>query len=226
MIIAAIPVRNNLKWTAPLVESLLLGDEIDELWIYDNGSTDATRYWVKHQMELSSRLKYVDASQMGFYEMWNHMIKRAVDIGGVKLAILNNDIRLPHMALKTMADNMNSYQIVTIDTTRGSFEPIESPHPVKIGGWWHRVGWAFMIQADFWKGEKFAIDPRFKLWYGDDYLYRRTMERGGRVATMVGVGCDHAVSVTTVSELDNDYKTAITQADRELFDSLWPYSKR
>jgi len=102
------------------------------------------------------------------------------------------------MALKTMADNMGNYDIVTIDTTRSSFQPIEDVHAAKIGGWWHRVGWAFMVRADFWKGEKFAIDPRFKLWYGDDYLYRRAMERHGRVATMVGVGCDHAVSQTPV----------------------------
>lgn len=222
MIVAAIPVRNNLKWTAPLVEQLLLGDEIDEVWVYDNGSTDATRYWVKHQQALSTRLKYIDASKMKFYEMWNHMIGTAANIGGVKLAILNNDIRLPHMALKTMADNMNRYKIVTIDTERGSFDPIVDPHPEKIGGWWHRVGWAFMIDADFWKREPFAIDPRFELWYGDDYLYRRTMERGGKVARMVGVGCDHAVSVTTASELDLEYKEAITKADRELFDHLWP----
>jgi len=218
VIVAAIPVRDNLKWTAPLVEQLLLGDDIDEVWIYDNGSTDDTEYWIDNRQQTDHRLRYVDASQMRFYEMWNHMIKTAADIGGVRLAILNNDIRLPHMALKTMADNMGNFDIVTIDTTRSSFQPIENVHTAKIGGWWHRVGWAFMVRADFWNREEFAIDPRFKLWYGDDYLYRRTMERGGRVATMVGVGCDHAVSQT---EFPADKELA-TQQDKILFDSLWP----
>lgn len=222
MIVAAIPVKNNLKWTAPLVDSLLLGDEVDEVWIYDNGSTDATRYWIQQQQAIWARLKYIDASQMGFYEMWNHMIKNAADIGGVKLAILNNDIRLPHMALKTMADNMGRYTIVTIDTTRTSFQPIEDVHVNRISGWWYRVGWAFMVNADFWKNEEFAVDPRFKLWYGDDYLYRRTLERGGRIGTMVGVGCDHAVSVTTNTEIEESRKNEITSQDKELFDTLWP----
>ena len=222
MIVAAIPVRNNLKWTAPLVDSLLLGDEVDEIWVYDNGSTDTTRYWVLQQQKIWARLKYIDASQMRFYEMWNHMIKTAAHIGGVKLAILNNDIRLPHMALKTMADNMGNYDIVTIDTTRSSFQPIESVHVQKIGGWWYRVGWAFMVNADFWKHTQFPIDPRFNLWYGDDYLYRTTLERGGRVGTMVGVGCDHAVSVTTNNEIEQARKDEITSRDKELFDSLWP----
>lgn len=217
MIIAAIPVKNNLKWTAPLVDSLLFGDQVDEIWIYDNGSTDATKWWIEIQQKTWVKIKYVDASKMRFYEMWNDMIRRAGEIGGVRLAILNNDIRLPHMALKTMADNMGNCDIVTIDTTRSSFQPIEDVHINKISAWWYRVGWAFMVKADFWKGEDFAIDPRFNLWYGDDYLYRRTLERGGRVGTMVGVGCDHAVSQTEFPD-----KEAKTAEDKALFDSLWP----
>lgn len=222
MIIAAIPVKNNLKWTAPLVDSLLLGDEVDEVWIYDNGSTDETRYWVHNQMRFYSRLKYIDASQMRFYEMWNDMIKTAATIGGVKLAILNNDIRLPHMALKTMADNMGKYHIAFIDKERGSFEPIDNVTPTRVEAYWYRCGWAFMIKADFWNVEEDPIDTRFNLWYGDDYLYRRAMERGARVCTMIGIGCDHAVSITTNTEIESSIKEEITKADRELFDSLWP----
>ena len=223
MIVAAIPVKNNIKWTAPLVESLLLGDEVDEVWIYDNGSTDATAFWVANRARLAgNKLFYINASQMRFYDMWNDMIKTAARMHDVKLAILNNDIRLPHMALKTMADNMGNYDIVTIDTTRSSFQPIENVRVQKIGGWWHRVGWAFMVRADFWKHTEFPIDPRFNLWYGDDYLYRTTMERGGRVGTMVGVGCDHAVSITTNTEIQEAEKQFVTQQDKHLFDSLWP----
>lgn len=217
MIVAAIPVKNNLKWTAPLIDSLLLGDEVDEIWVYDNGSTDQTRYWITTQQNIWSRLKYVDASQMRFYDMWNDMIKRAADIGGVKLAILNNDIRLPHMALKTMADHMGKYSIAFIDKERSSFMPIENVYTQKVSAYWYRCGWAFMVDADFWKGQQFAIDPRFKLWYGDDYLYRRTLERGGQVCTVIGVGCDHAISQTPVEE-----KEEIIRHDKELFESLWP----
>lgn len=217
MIVAAIPVKDNLKWTAPLVDSLLLGDEVNEVWIYDNGSTDATKYWVKKQQEIWSRIIYIDASQMRFYEMWNHMIKTAADIGGVKIAILNNDIRLPHMALKTMADNMGKCAIVTIDTTRTSFQPIEDVSVNRISGWWYRVGWAFMVNADFWKGVDFPVDPRFNLWYGDDYLYRTTLERGGRIGMVMGVGCDHAVSQTEFP--DKEQKIA---EDKALFYSIWP----
>jgi GT2 family glycosyltransferase len=220
VIVAAIPVRNNLKWTAPLVESLLLGDEVDEVWVYDNGSTDATPFWIRHRQQLGHRLKYIDASQMRFYEMWNHMIKTAADIGGVHLAILNNDIRLPHMAIKTMSDNMGAYTIATIDTEKPAIEPITEVHTQKIHDYRHRVGWAFMVKADFWKNVEYPIDPRFNLWYGDDYLYRRTLEMHGRVCRMVGVGCDHAVSAS-VEEFPDDKERAVKE-DMELFYGMWP----
>ena len=51
MIIAAIPVRNQLRWTAPLIESLLIGDKVDQVWLYDNGSTDKTISWAYHKMK-------------------------------------------------------------------------------------------------------------------------------------------------------------------------------
>lgn len=218
MIIAAIPVRNNLKWTAPLVEQLLWGDEIDELWVYNNGSTDGTEDWVRHRAEMDGRLTYIDASDMRFYEMWNDMIEYASNYDAAKLAILNNDIRLPHMALKTMAENMDGYQIATIDKTRTSFDPIDNPHPVTIP-WWHRAGWAFMLDAEFWEGLPYAIDPRFNLWYGDDHLFRSCEARGGKICTVSGVGCNHGVEQSH-GEYPRDKEKDIEQ-DKILFDKLW-----
>ena len=218
MIIAAIPVKNNLKWTAPLVEQLLIGDKVDEIWIYDNGSTDNTRNWIMNRSNIDSRLKYVDAYDWKFYDMWNDMIKRAAGIGGVRLAILNNDIRLPHMALKTMADNMGDYKIATIDKNRNSFQPIEGPNPTQVG-WVHRCGWAFMLDADFWKGQEFAIHPEFIIWWGDDDLYRRCEVRGGKICCMVGIGCDHAVSATDSEYVGNKYED--TQQDMKKFEEIW-----
>lgn len=219
MIIAAIPVKNHLEWTAPLVESLLLADKIDEIWIYDNGSTDQTMRWIIHRGKIDDRLRYFNATGWNFYKMWNDMIAKAANIGGVKLAILNNDIRLPHMALKIMADYMGHYKIATIDKTKGSFEPIGNVQSKEIS-WMHRAGWAFMIDADFWKDQDYAIHPDFKLWWGDDDLYRRCESRGGKICTIVGVGCDHAISVTTDTDYSGD-KDKDTSDDKIKFSELW-----
>ena len=218
MIVAAIPVRNNLKWTAPLVEQLLLADEIDELWVYDNGSTDMTAAWVMNRAQIDSRLMYKDMRGQGLYDMWNHMIRTAASIGGVRLAILNNDIRLPHRALWTMARQMQGFQLACIDKELGSFDPIYDAPPVEA--WWaERTGWAFMLDADFWKEVEHPIHPTLKIWWGDDDLFRGAQTRGGRICRVLGVGCDHAEQASD-SEYQGD-KWIDVEFDRLEFIRIW-----
>lgn len=218
-VIAAVPVRNNIKWTAPMIEGLLLGDEVDEVWVYDNGSSDLTAQWVANRSVLDSRLMYMDASDMRIYDMWSHMIKRAAEIGGVRLAILNNDIRLPFRALRTMAEMMDGYQLACIDKDRTSFQGVD-PSPRPVDAWWaERTGWAFMVNADFWKGEAMPIHPDFKIWWGDDDLFRRTQMRGGKICRMIGIGCDHTEQSSN-SEYQGD-KWVDVEQDRLKFIEIW-----
>jgi glycosyltransferase involved in cell wall biosynthesis len=221
MIVAAIPVKNSLKWTAPLVDQLILGDEVDEIWIYDNGSTDLTKYWVQNIQKFSAKVKYKDASRMEFYEMWNHMVKTATDIGNVKLAILNNDIRLPHMALRYMAENMDGYQLAQVDGRKGSFDQIIDPHPVEIH-WTERIGYAFMMDADFWTDQEYAVHPDFIIWFGDDDLFKRCAVRGGRICEMKNLGCDHGwhQSYQYYSSVSGSMNSDVHR-DRETFLKIW-----
>lgn len=218
-IVAAIPVRNQLKWTAPLVESLLIGDEIDELWIYDNGSTDATAEWVQHRSEIDPRLVYVGAEDMRLYDMWNDMILTAAVVGEVRLAILNNDIRLPHKALKKMAELMDGYQMSIIDKDRSSFDGISPDAHAQNTHWNHRTGYAFMLEADFWKGQEYAIHPEYIIWWGDDDLFRRCETGGGKICRIVGVGCDHSEWSSDPEYRGDKWKDV--EIDRETYRQMW-----
>lgn len=236
MIIAAIPVKNQLHWTAPLVEHLLLGDQVDQVWVYDNGSVDDTRDWVMHRRETSLRLHYNDAAGLGIYQMWNVMVSTASQLGDqCSLAILNNDIRLPIDGLWHMDRMMRAedYKLVAVDPSRPAIhtrsipffdgvltEPVDT-HVQEVTGK-DRIGWAFMIAAEWWKDEPYAIHPDYQLWYGDDDLYRRTEQRGGKIGWCRGIGCDHAIESTTRKELTNDQIDAITEKDRDLFYGMWP----
>jgi GT2 family glycosyltransferase len=218
MIIAAIPVKNQLKWTAPLIEGLLIGDEIDQLWIYDNGSTDNTKIWLTNRSRIDSRIKYVDAGGSRIYDMWNNMILTASKIEGAKLAILNNDIRLPFMALKSMSQYIGEYKALMIDKKIDSFSPIQETF-VEDATWRDRTGWAFMIDPEFWKGQDWAIHPGLKFWWGDDDLFRRCQTGGGKIGIVRGVGCSHAKHSS-----DDEYpgdRIADIEYDKQFFKSLW-----
>ena len=217
MIVAAMPVKNNIGWTAPLVDQLLLADSVDEIWIYDNASTDETKFWIAKNA-YRQKICYVDASTMRFYEMWNHMIASASKIGNVKLAMLNNDIRLPHMALKTMADHMEGYQIAQVDGRKRSIDPIKNPLAAEIR-WTERIGHAFMVDADFWKDKEYAVNPELNIWYGDDDLFLRCVRNGGKICEIQGVGCDHAWH-QTYQYYSGDLKSDIHR-DRDIFLKTW-----
>lgn len=231
--VAAIPVKNNIGWTAPLVEHLLLHDKVDEVWVYDNGSTDITRAWIENRQKIDERLFLIDAAGLSVYEMWNAMIARSNDkFNSCNLAILNNDIRIPPFAVRDISAKMReggfvvagvdpsrtglySFSIGYWDSSRALPEPIV-PYceELKIGD---RIGWAFVTAAEFWKNEPYAVHPGYKIWYGDDDLYRRAMHLGGKTCIVRGIGSDHAESQTAYS---SDKISAIEE-DRKLFDETW-----
>lgn len=231
MNIAAIPVKNKIEWTAPLVEHLLLHDDLDQVWIYNNGSSDMTREWVENRRNIDKRLRMFDVPDMRVYDMWNDMILSAAEeYNSCNLAILNNDIRLPPYAIRDMSLLMRKedYKIAAVDPTRTGLYTFSIgwwdfsralPQPIEpycemlhIGD---RIGWAFVVAAEFWKDEKYAIYPDYVHYFGDDDLYRRAMDRGGNACIIRGIGCDHAESTT------GGVDAIQWKKDETLFTSLW-----
>lgn len=234
--IAAIPTLNALEWIAPVIEGLLLADKVDEVWIYDNGCTDKTADWVRNRRLMDKRLFLIDSKGMGIYDMWNHMIAKANDYSEpVNLALLNSDVRLPVNAIHNLSRVMreNNYQIASVDPTRPAFysqhlpvwNPALSqvfpkdfePYPVDAPPG-YVVAWAFVIAAEFWKGQPFAVHPSYQWWYGDDDLFRRAYARGARVCRVMGVGSDHLGSS---SDAHNPRKQEMIDSDTKIFNKMW-----
>ena len=214
-IVAAIPVRNAFTWTEQLVTALLTGDEADEVWLFDNGSTDQTADWARDQARQDSRLHIVHRPRSWLYGMWNEMITRASLEQDTYLAILNNDIHLPAGALRAMQQTMTEYHVAFIDAGLSADDPLV-PRAV-AAHWWQRTGYAFMLRSRWWREQAFAIDPGLRIYWGDDDLARRAHARGGQLCVMEGVGCTHAVSQT---QYPRDLRADI-EHDRDYFRRIW-----
>jgi GT2 family glycosyltransferase len=231
MNIAAIPVKDKLEWTAPLVEHLLLHDDLDQVWIFDNGSKDRTREWVIARSNMDGRLKLVNAFGLRLYEMWNQMVALGAVHKSANLAILNNDIRLPPYAIRDMSLLMRKegYQIAAVDPARTGLytysigwwapdralpEPIEPYCEEQPLGF--RIGWAFVIAAEFWEDQPYAVHPSLDVYYGDDDLYRRAMERGGRACVVRGIGSDHAEN-----QSGWERNPDVWEKDKQSYSRLW-----
>ena len=236
--IVAIPTLNAIDWVAPLIEHILLSDEVDEVWVYDNGCTDLTPDWVRHRRLIDKRLFLIDSKGMGLYEMFNDMARKSVEKypdEEVNLAILNSDIRLPKNAIADMSFLMRDggYVISTIDPSRPS---IRSPHfedwstpvwrvlpqPVTPHAEEYQqgrpIGWALVIAAEFFKDQPFIVHPVYQWWFGDDDLFRRTLALGGRICIARGVGSDHYGSQ---SDPYNPKKGEMIANDIQVFKRMW-----
>ena len=215
MLIAAVPVRNAFSWTRDLVSSLLDNDDVDQLWLFDNGSTDETSAWAASLAHDDSRLIISDRPNARLYGMWNEMISRASLMNDATLAVLNNDIRLPQHALRRMQSAMKGYELAFID--RNAAPDVDGALVATPCSWQERTGWAFMMRASFWRSEAFAIDPGLRIWWGDDDLARRAINRGARLCIVQGLGCNHQESQTLYpGDLQAD-----VEHDREYFARLW-----
>lgn len=215
-LIAAIPARNALEWTRPLVESLLRGDEVDEVWLFDNGCTDDTATWAARLAASEARLSVSSRPRARLYGMWNEMVSRASERSGAHLAILNNDIELHPGTLRHMRAAMSGFDLAFIDRQAGA--EFAGDARAVSAAWVERTGWMFMLRADFWRDQPFAVDPGLRWWWGDDDLARRAQARGGRLCVVEGLGCHHAVSQT---EYPGD-RHADIEHDRAYFSRLWP----
>ena len=215
VVIAAIPVRNELEWTQPLVESLLATNDADQVWLFDNGSTDGTLEWATHLASTDARFTLSQRPTARLYGMWNEMVSRASFINDSMLAILNNDIRLAPSALRRMSLAMHSHDLGFVDphlddTSLGVVRAVPTD-------WQQTTGYAFMLRSAFWAGEPYAIDPGLRIWWGDDDISRRAQARGARLCIVEGIGCFHAVSATEYP----GHKRVDVEHDREYFHRLW-----
>ena len=231
--IAVIPTINTLGWTATLAEHLLLCDRVDEVRLYDAG-TDGTQAWALHRRMTDKRLVWIDNRSRGIHETWNAVIREHSD-EPTNVAILNSDIRLPLNGIKTLCDIMRreNYQLAAVDPTLPALysqhhrwwhptlhdvtQPVD-PHPVTLLKD-QVIGWAFVVAAEFWRDEPYAVHPQLEWWYGDDDLMRRLYARGGHACMVRGVGCDHLGSGSDASNPDKAEKIA---RDRARFAELWP----
>ena len=216
VVIAAIPVRNELEWTQPLVESLLATNDADQVWLFDNGSTDGTFEWAAHLASTDARFTVSQRPKARLYGMWNEMVSRATSVENSMLAILNNDIRLAPRALRRMSFGMQGHDLGFVDR---QLDDTGTGDVCTVSAHWGQItGHAFMLRSAFWAGQPYAIDPGLRIWWGDDDISRRAQARGARLCIVEGIGCFHAESKTTYP----GNMHADVEHDREYFHRIWP----
>lgn len=217
-----IPVYNGIRYTRECIESIRNHTSLNtaELIIIDNGSTDETPDYLKHQSEL---VVITNSVNKGFPAAVNQGLRRA---RGEYFVVLNNDIAVPPGWLEHFRETIEAtdrYGVLGPVTNYISGLQMVSPVPYSaVSGMysfarklWEQYGTS-VLTADTLRGFCMVIrrdvieaiggfDERFKIGnYEDDDFCLRAQRKGFLCGIAQGIFIHHYGSAT-FKTLDTEY---------------------
>lgn len=138
----------------------------------------------------------VDMHNQSIYQEWNRAAAWAADLGA-HLLVLNDDIGMSSClpgVLSAALDDNPGHALLGV----GQPHPACDPGPIvdvshQAGNRYEFSAWCFIARPSMWQD----VDPRYRIWYGDDDLIWKTNAAGHRVGVLQGCGVTHHVSTTS-----------------------------
>lgn len=216
--VVAIPVKNRLDLTRPLVEALLEDDGYGEIRVYDNGSTDGTREWLAGVPVLG-----LFTPDLSLHEMWNDAVKVAAG-HEAPCVILNNDLVLDGKPgwLKRLCAPLGDGWAATCPNYDGrehwaDVEPLQSICAGRYDGTGGLSGFAFALAPRVVRTYRFPEEMLW--WFGDTDLCRTLDRRQEPYGMVIGCGVTH---VGGGSQTAKDHDLSEQQAkDQAAFEAKW-----
>lgn len=226
--IVAIPVRDRLDLTRPLVEELLA--QGNTVFVMDNGSKDGTVEWLakcEPPVNSGGLLVWGRFDGRGLHEMWN----KAIDFARSRekhLVLLNNDLELdgkPDWIGRLVAPLGDGWDAVCPNYDRSPSVSWKGPvlelHGIcanRLDGTGGLAGFAFAVSSDFLKtGYRFPEELRW--WYGDNDLACTLATQARKYGMVTGVGVTHVGGGSQTAKSHD--LSEIMAADREVFERKW-----
>lgn len=227
--LVAIPVKDRLDLTKPLVEELLA--QGSHVLVMDNGSRDGTPEWLaKCQPPVNSGglLVWGRFAGKGLHEMWN----KAIDMARSRdahLVLLNNDLeldgkpdwigRLVHPLDTGEWDAVcPNYDRTPAVTWKGPVLPLRGICANRYDGSGGLAGFAFAVSDAFLR-TGYRFPEELKWWYGDNDLVLTLNAQARKYGMVVGVGVTHIGGGSQTAK-GHDLSGIIEQ-DRAAFGAKW-----
>lgn len=214
-----IPTKYPSTIFVDLVLSLSKDPSITKIVIMNNGNED---------IEGSGNIEVWDMRDLTIYEMWNRAIEY-VQYNNPKtktnIAILNDDIAILDDTIGSLVEYLrkdNSLGIISPDPN-GTYwsagikadwgDPIETNTTAGAGG---ITGYCFIVKGEIAP----TIDENLKLYWGDDDLVRKVIDKGYKAAYLKGMPIYHIGSMS-IKKMDGSKRQQIMESDRQYFNQKY-----
>lgn len=197
-----VPVRDQWQLTQAFLRSIHGDQDIHDVLILDNGSTDQTPKLIRSFQHRSAhwkgRLHRVSLPGLSIYQLWNYGFARARQLsrGEFNVLVCNNDVELaPRTAgfldayLRVNPEHWVAYPDVTADW--GARVPLETRETLGVFGDGGMFGPCFMLAGERIPWRPLITDDAYQWWYGDNHLAECIHLAGGRQVRVVGLPIRH-----------------------------------
>jgi glycosyltransferase involved in cell wall biosynthesis len=210
-----VPVKNEWELTRRLLLSLD-ADEVDDVLVIDNGSTDITptaiRSWQRQDYRgIGRKLHRTSQPDLGIYGMWNHGFARACPSAFCSpcyVLVTNNDIELPPGAISALRACLREtggwVAYPDYDAPWDDWRAVVNPMAwrstrgvLSEGG---MLGACFMLAGHRIPWRPLITDATYEWWYGDNHLAEEIEQHGGAQIRVEGLPVKH-VNEGTASKL-------------------------
>lgn len=223
------PVRDRLDLTKNLVAQLCEHGGFDEIFVFDNGSLDATLKWLRSPSVLSAGVMSFARPEATIYEMWQEgleLSRKMAPKAGANVAFLNNDIAFGPRFLQRMSRALrgnNDVDVVYPDWNGAGASRRGTTPTTGTAADGGMCGFAFMVRAERCPD----FDTRYQIWAGDDDLVAAVIAAGHKVARVNGLSCEHldGGSQTVKTQMERGVNFDF-EADLALFAEKWGRSPR
>jgi len=214
-----IPFKDRADLTRPLLGQLL-GQDVDRVLLYDNGSNQETKDWLSTVDD--PRVEVVDAPDMNLHQMWNDGLDRAAAAAPrCNVAILNNDLAVPPDMLSTLAKALRADPALAVvcpnyDGRDGTgVEYVDDICSGRYDGTGGLAGFAFMLCGE--AAYRFPTDLAW--WYGDSDMMMTVQKAGARAGIVLDATVEHVNGGSQTG--DWNAMRDVIAADRETFRAKW-----
>lgn len=221
-----IPVRDRLEYTRPLVETLLEQDELDGLYLADNGSIDGTRQWAEALAKRDQRICVASHPGVGIHAMWNAGLDWAREQSRrPRVALLNNDLAVGPHFLSRLARALDDPRIGVAggnyDGRRSSggqpYIAVETICGNRYDGTGGLPGFAMMLRGE----EGYRFPEALHWWYGDTDLLFTTLARGRMAVIVQDATCTHLDGGGRTGDWRSPAMQRLVRQDRIWFMEKW-----